>query len=102
MSWTRVPRGGPEGATTFLQSLAIPAALVQKTLIHDYTETPGAFLPAGLVQMLLALAGLPFAVRRREGWFFGLLLVTSLALMMASAAPVWQRLPLVSRLVLCR
>lgn len=86
--------GGPEGATTFLQSLAKPAALVQRTLIHDYTEVPGAFLPAGLVQMLLALAGLPFAVRRREGWFFGLLLVASLALMMTSAAPVWQRLPL--------
>ena len=87
--------GGPEGKTTFLAALAPFDQLIQPSLVHDYREVPGAFLPAGLAQVVLALLGLPFAVRR-GGLPFAVLLVATLLLMTPLAAPLWDRLPLVT------
>ncbi|MCS6800358.1 MAG: 6-pyruvoyl-tetrahydropterin synthase-related protein [Dehalococcoidia bacterium] len=87
--------GTPEGRTDFLAALAPFDQLVQFSFLHDYREVPGAFLPAGLVQVLLALAGLPFALRR-GGALFAIVLVLTAVLMTPLAAPLWERLPIVT------
>lgn len=90
-----VALGGPEGRTGFLAALTSLGNLVQMSLVHDYREVPGAFLSTGLIQLALALFGLPFALRR-GGTPFAVLLIVGLVLMTSAAAPIWERLPLVT------
>lgn len=85
--------GAPEGRTNFVAALAPLDQLIQFSWVHDYREVPGAFLPAGLAQVLLALVGLPFAVRR-GGLAFAVLFGLTVVLMTPLAAPLWERLPL--------
>lgn len=85
--------GAPEGRTNFVAALAPLDHLIQFSFVHDYREVPGAFLPAGLIQVALALVGLPFAVRR-GALPFAVLLGLTLLLMTPLAAPLWERLPL--------
>jgi hypothetical protein len=89
------PLAGPAGsAQSPLHALITPVTtLVQPRLLHDYREVPGAFLAAGLVQVALALAGLPFLLRQ-GGLPFLVVLILSLTLMTTLSAPLWERVPL--------